>query len=229
MLPHYSPVQGRRDLQRARRALPGPDRPRARPRRRDRPDDHPRAAARPHEGAARRLPGAARGAAGLLRGHDPGLEPARAAGQDPARAPRDARAVAARLLTAERGVGGRAGAPLRVRGLHQLRTARRSPRSTGATSPTACGSTRRGPPSPSGRSPPTPRRRRSGSSTSSRMAFTMLRRGRLIAVPPPDIAERFLGRRGRRAVDRAGARSSARRRRSAPASRRPRASTARRR
>src|SRR6185503_10451995 len=28
--------------------------------------------------------------------------------------------------------------------------------------------------------------------TSSRMAFTMLRRGRLIAVPPPETAERFL-------------------------------------
>jgi luciferase family oxidoreductase group 1 len=28
--------------------------------------------------------------------------------------------------------------------------------------------------------------------SSSRMAFTMLRRGRLIAVPPPDVAERFL-------------------------------------
>ena len=36
-------------------------------------------------------------------------------------APGDARAVAARLLAAERGVGGRAGPPLRVRGLHQLR------------------------------------------------------------------------------------------------------------
>jgi luciferase family oxidoreductase group 1 len=33
-------------------------------------------------------------------------------------------------------------------------------------------------------------------STSSRMAFTMLRRGRLIAVPPPDVAERFLASEG---------------------------------
>jgi alkanesulfonate monooxygenase SsuD/methylene tetrahydromethanopterin reductase-like flavin-dependent oxidoreductase (luciferase family) len=33
-------------------------------------------------------------------------------------------------------------------------------------------------------------------STSSRMAFTMLRRGRLIAVPPPEIAERFLAAEG---------------------------------
>jgi luciferase family oxidoreductase group 1 len=32
--------------------------------------------------------------------------------------------------------------------------------------------------------------------TSSRMAFTMLRRGRLIAVPPPDVAERFLASEG---------------------------------
>jgi luciferase family oxidoreductase group 1 len=33
-------------------------------------------------------------------------------------------------------------------------------------------------------------------SASSRMAFTMLRRGRLIAVPPPDTAERFLAAEG---------------------------------
>ena len=33
-------------------------------------------------------------------------------------------------------------------------------------------------------------------STSSRMAFTMLRRGRLIAVPPPELAERFLATEG---------------------------------
>jgi alkanesulfonate monooxygenase SsuD/methylene tetrahydromethanopterin reductase-like flavin-dependent oxidoreductase (luciferase family) len=33
-------------------------------------------------------------------------------------------------------------------------------------------------------------------STSSRMAFTMLRRGRLIAVPPPETAERFLASEG---------------------------------
>jgi luciferase family oxidoreductase group 1 len=32
--------------------------------------------------------------------------------------------------------------------------------------------------------------------TSSRMAFTMLRRGRLIAVPPPEVAERFLASEG---------------------------------
>ena len=38
-------------------------------------------------------------------------------------------------------------------------------------------------------------------STSSRMAFTMLRRGRLIAVPPPDVAERFLASEGDGAVD----------------------------
>jgi luciferase family oxidoreductase group 1 len=33
-------------------------------------------------------------------------------------------------------------------------------------------------------------------STSSKMAFTMLRRGRLIAVPPPEAAERFLATEG---------------------------------
>ena len=117
-------VQGRRDLQRAGRPLSRPDRPRARPRRRHRPDDHPRAAARPLEGDARRLPGAAGRAAGLLRGHDPDLQPARAAGEDPPRPAGDAGAVAARLIAAERGVGGRARPPLRVRGLHQLQRRR---------------------------------------------------------------------------------------------------------
>ena len=65
-------------------------------------------------------------------------------------------------------------------------------------------------------------------SSSSRMAFTMLRRGRLIPVPPPDTAVRFLESEGdgRR---RAGARSSAPPSRSAPGSRRSPASTARRR
>ena len=37
----------------------------------------------------------------------------------------------------------------------------------------------------------------------------MLRRGRLIAVPPPETAERFLATEGDGAVARAGARSSA--------------------
>jgi alkanesulfonate monooxygenase SsuD/methylene tetrahydromethanopterin reductase-like flavin-dependent oxidoreductase (luciferase family) len=38
--------------------------------------------------------------------------------------------------------------------------------------------------------------------TSSRMAFTMLRRGRLIAVPPPEVAARFLASEGNGALPR---------------------------
>ena len=48
------------------------------------------------------------------------------------------------------------------------------------------------PPSRCGRSPPTPRRRPQRLAYSSRMAMAMLRRGRLIAVPPVEKAERFL-------------------------------------
>ena len=66
-----------------------------------------------------RLPGAAERAARLLRGHDQALEPARAAAEGAPRPPGDARAVAARLLAAERRLGRRPGSPLRVRGLHQ--------------------------------------------------------------------------------------------------------------
>ena len=54
--------------------------------------------------------------------------------------------------------------------------------------------------------------------SSSRMAFTMLRRGRLIAVPPPDTAARFLETETDK-TRRAGARSSAPPSRCAPGSR----------
>ena len=65
--------------------------------------------------------------------------------------------------------------------------------------------------------------------SSTRMAFTMLRRGRLIPVPPPETALRFLAAGGRRGVWRAAARSSGPPSRCARGSRRSPASTARRR
>ena len=66
--------------------------------------------------------------------------------------------------------------------------------------------------------------------TSSRMAFTMLRRGRLIAVPPPETAVRFLASRGvRRRPDAAADDRRDRGAGARPASRRRRPSTARRR
>ena len=61
------PVQGRRDVQPARGAVPGAHRPRARARRGHRPADRVRAAARPPHGGAGRLPRAARRAARLSR------------------------------------------------------------------------------------------------------------------------------------------------------------------
>ena len=122
--PALQPVQGRRDVHDPRRAVPGPDRPRPRPRRRHRSDDHVRAPARPPPGRARRLPPAARRAARVPRRQPPRGPSVRAARRRPARAPGAAGAVAARLLAAERDLGGRAGPSLCVRRLHQLRGGR---------------------------------------------------------------------------------------------------------
>ena len=160
--PALQPAQGGGELQPAERALPGPDRPRHRPRRRHRPGDHARAPARPPPGAARRLLRPARGAARLPRGPLPGRPPAQAA--DRAAGPaRGARAVAARLLAAERDLGRRPRPAVRVRGLHQLRRRRRdrAPVPRALRRLRAAGHAARRP-SRSGRSPPTPRRRRSG-------------------------------------------------------------------
>ena len=76
--------------------------------------------------------------------------------------------------------------------------ARRSPRSTARASSPPSGSRRRASRSPCGRSAPTPTRRRSGCAASGRMTFTLLRQGRLIPVPPPEKALRFLEQHGRR-------------------------------
>ena len=110
--------------------------------------------------------------------------------------PGDARAVAARLLAAERGLGGRAGPPLRVRGLHQPGRRRDRRALPPRVQPRACGWTTRCSPSPSGRSPPTREEEAIRLASSSRMAFAMLRRGRLIEVPHPDKAVAFLEREG---------------------------------
>ncbi len=135
MLPHYSPFKvaetfsllaglfpGRIDLALGRAAGTDPLTTFAlqRDRRQAAPDD---------------FPAAARRAARLPRGRPPRRAPLRASGADAARATRAARAVAAGLLAAERDLGGRAGAALRVRGLHQPARARRSPRSTASASP----------------------------------------------------------------------------------------------
>ena len=69
MLPHYSPFKVAENFSLLAGPVPGPDRPRDRPRVRHRPADHLRAPARPARGLARRLPAAARRAARALRPH----------------------------------------------------------------------------------------------------------------------------------------------------------------
>ena len=76
----------------------------------------------------RRLPPAARRAAGLLRGRPPRGPPLPPPATDAARPARAARAVAARLLAAERDLGRGARPALRLRRLHQPRRQPRSPR-----------------------------------------------------------------------------------------------------
>ena len=119
MLPHYSPLKVAEAFSLLAGPLPGPDRPRARPRRGDRPDDDLRAPARPPPGLAGRLLRPARRAARLPRRRAARRPPVRAARAVAARPARGAGAVAARLLAAERDLGRPARAPLRVRRLHQ--------------------------------------------------------------------------------------------------------------
>ena len=191
MLPHYSPFKVAETFSMLSGLFPGPDRPGARARAGQRLRDDGRPAARPPPAAARRLPGAARRVARAARGS----HPAGASAGPPhpaAREARDAGGVAARLVGAERGVGGGARPPVRLRRLHQPRRAPSSPgRTAGASSrPAAC---------------PRPHvavavsvicaddgeeAERLASST--RMAFVLLRSGRPIEVPPVDQALRFL-------------------------------------
>ena len=157
------PAEGGRGVQPARRAVPGADRPRAGPRGRHRPDDDLRAPARPPPGRARRLPRAARRAARLPRRRAARRPPVRAARALAARPARDARAVAARLLAAERRSGRRSSASPTRSPTSSTRRARRSRRTTSAPSTPACATPRRAWRSPPGRSWPT-RRRRPGAS-----------------------------------------------------------------
>ena len=223
MLPHYSPLKvaenfsllaglypGRIDLGLGR--APGTD-----------PMTMLRAPARPPPGRARRLPPAARRAARLPRRQAARRPPVRPAGGALPGRPERPELVAARLLAAERDLGRRARPAVRVRRLHQPE--RRRDR----------------------RALPRALRRPSGSrprvsvavwaicaetdeeaerlASSGRMAFSLLRQGRLIPVPPPEKALRFLerARPARHGERRAAARSSARPRPCARGSRRSRA------
>ena len=226
--PALQPVQGRRDLQRAGRPVSGPDRPRARPRGRHRPDDHARAAARPH---AARCPTTSRSSSrscwrtsratcrcrarsrGWPRSCPGGRRcPSRGCSAPRRRAPCGRASSGCRTRSPTSST--RAGAEIAELYRREFREGVRldAPRTVVAVWALAADSEEEA----------------VRLATSSRMAFTMLRRGRLIAVPPPDTAVRFLESEGdgRR---RAGARSSAPPSRCAPGSRRSPASTARRR
>ena len=181
------PAQGRRDLQRAGRPVPGPDRPRARPRRGHRPDDD---ATRCSATAARPRPTTSPSSSpscwptSRTAARRP---PVRAAGRRcPAARRRRSRGCSAprrraRSGPAELGLpyafadfinpdGAAIATDYRARfdpGVAARRAARRGRRR--------------------GRSrADTEEEARAAGRVSSRMAMTMLRRGRLIAVPPPE-------------------------------------------
>ena len=141
--PALQPAEGGGGVQHPGGAAPGADRPRPRPRARHRPDDDARAPARPPPGLARRLPRAARRAARPAGGPHAGQPPVRPACTNAARAAGAPGAVAARLVGAERDLGGRAWAALRDRRLHQPGRRRRWPPTTGRASSTPSASRRR--------------------------------------------------------------------------------------
>ena len=204
-------VQGRRELQPARRPVPGPDRPRDRPRLRHRPADHLRAPARPPPGLARRLPAAARRAARALR-------------RQPARRPPVRAGSATRSRAATSGPRCGCSAP--------RRRARSGPASSACRTRSPTSSTRRAPRSPptTGSAAPSGGRARAVAvwaicaetdeeaerlASSIAMAMAMLRQDRPIPVPPPEKALRYLaqnpGSTGRPPPDRRLARDGARR------------------
>ena len=221
------PAQGGRDVQPARRPVPGPDRPRPRPRRGHRPADDARAPARPPPGRARRLPAAARRAARpTSTARCPADHPfARLRSRSPAGPSAPSCGCSARRRRARSGRPSSA-CPTRSptsstrRGADRARlraSGRARPRHAPARS------------SPPGCSSPRPTRRPSGWRASrAAMTLHLLRQGRLIPVPPPEKALRYLC--SRPAGDRRGpaaARSSARPDEvREPASRRSRATTA---
>ena len=211
MLPHYCPLKVAEVFSMLAAAAPGPDRPRPRPRARQRPADDVRAPARPPPGLARRLPGAARRAARLPEDDFP-------AGPS-VRAPRCA--------AGRRRSGPRCGCSA------PRRRARSGPASSACPTSSPTSSTRAG--AEIARALPRalrPVRRRDAPfvgvalsvvcaetddeaerlASSSRMAMTLLRQGRLLPVPPVETALSRSSSSTRRRR-RAGARSSDRRRR----------------
>ena len=178
MLPHYSPLKVAETFSVLAGLFPGRIDLGHRPRRGHRPDDDARAAARPPPGRARRLPRSSSpscwptSTTRFPHGH-----PFAPATPDAARAARDARAVAARLVAAERDLGRPSSAcPTRSPTSSTARAPRSRALYRDALRRRRTGSTRRD------------RRRRVGArgrhrrggrrlAASGRMAFTLLRRG----------------------------------------------------
>ena len=163
MLPHYSPFKVAENFSLLAGPVPGPDRPRDRPRVGHRPAHHLRAAARPPPGLARRLPAAARRAARALRPH--ACRPTTRSPGSATRSPAATRSREIWLLgsSAQSAIWAAQLAPaVRVRRLHQPDAA---PRSRAATASGPSTRTRR---SACGRSPPRPTRRPSASRPRSR-------------------------------------------------------------
>ena len=191
------PAEGRRDVLDPRRAAPGADRSRPRPRRRDRPADHVRASARPPPGLARTISPSSSPSCSAT-------STARSAVDHPfARLQASARR---RRATGDRGCSAR-----RCRARSGRPTSASPTRSPTSSTPTAPGSAR-------GCTASARLRAQRPSQTavavwalaadtddeaqrlasSSRMTLRELRRGRLIAVPPPETALAYLERERRR-------------------------------
>ena len=107
--PALQRAQGRRELPRARDALPGPHRSRHRPRARERPADRPRARARTRAASSTSRSRVA-DLLGFLHGDLPAEPPLRAGARDADR-PDGARGLAARLERPERARSPRTSAP----------------------------------------------------------------------------------------------------------------------
>ena len=195
MLPHYSPLKVAETFSVLAGLYPGPDRPRDRPRRGHRPDDHARPPARPPPGRARRLPPAARRAARLLRRHLPGGALARPlVGTLPGRP----ETPVPWLLgsSAQSAIwAGDLGLPYAFADFINTR-APRSRRSTATASRRRTGSTRRETAVAVWALAADTDEEAERLAASRRMLFALLRQGRLIPVPPPDKAVRFLETQG---------------------------------
>ena len=224
MLPHYSPFKVAETFSAALRALPRPHRPRHRPRRGHRPDDDLRAPARPPHGRRPTTsPSSSPSCSRTTTARFPADHPVRAARPHAARAaPQQPEVWLLGSSRAERDLGRRSSACPTRSPTSSTPRARRSRRSTASAS------------TPSERLA-TPRvavavwaicadtdEEAERIAASGRMTFTLLRQGRLIPVPPPEKALRFLATQDER---RRAAASSARPRPCARGSRRSRRAT----